>query len=934
MKKGLLILIGIFALIFSLNSFVSANYCLGTIDCSVFGQTNCQDMEELGCYWDGEFCYGSISCSAFDRTSLSICQSYTDCTWQPGCLVDTDCGYGYYCDGEGGYCSGSYITNLLSWGGGVWGLADPWVAGLTYFDDCQPEGFTCTYQGCNKCSDEGNIGHRVHSDNIWYSHECTHTAICTDWWPYLGSAFWSSIATPESPAYSSSSCSGFSQSDCTPSGCSWNKIYGTCKNTPIYDLTPRIAFWSGKVNQHTNASGIWTSDPDCSSGTEFNTAGGRLTYCEKWYLNTKCVKEYLMETITTWRTGITTGCNGPFTSTQQSYKCVQSSSECPNCYNKICGDDGIGGSCGDCAVLFGENYICNEFFQCVAPCTDTCLSKGYECGTHTICGIPTDCGVCPNVFWSLDGTNKITTTEQNSLSISIPYTIKMIVENSGLAQGSTAIFEVFEYDAVFDDNIRTGTSGAITGSVDANGKAVATWTITQADIEKAYGILDEETNAEAIFEFYFKVNNNNNLKSGNFYVQISIGFCEGKISCSNYITSTDCNADSCGVANIDGAGRGVSCVVVGECDTCYCSWNTGSSKCEFASDACGPTCGDGKISAGEECDGIEWGTITECGNFDDFTGGTLSCYPQGNTNECYFDTSKCTGGPGPGPCGNNIVNTGETCDGTDWGPITGCSGLDDFTGGTLSCYPQGNTNECHFDTTQCTKYTLLHTKCNDNMCVTVPGEGVSECAPIGASCTLPPISHADCVDETCVLKSGEGTNTCSKNSDCTLPPAHTECKNNMCVEVAGEGVLGCLPLEASCIPCVGVACHADCVNKMCMLFGSPGLNKCSGNSYCKGVIPTAGTCVYHDTSTDNCDDGYLSQSWTTEWVWDSSCDPACKTANQFQVSECQAKAGSSTTECPAQIQLPFFGVHSLIAAIAIIILIYLILNLKKKHKKK
>jgi len=80
------------------------------------------------------------------------------------------------------------------------------------------------------------------------------------------------------------------------------------------------------------------------------------------------------------------------------------------------------------------------------------------------------------------------------------------------------------------------------------------------------------------------------------------------------------------------------------------------------------------ISPGETCDGINWGPITGCSDFDEFTGGTLTC---GATN-CKFDTS------------------GETCDGNDWGPITECSDFDQFTGGTLTCGA-----DCNFDTSQC-----------------------------------------------------------------------------------------------------------------------------------------------------------------------------------------------------------------------------------------
>ncbi len=69
------------------------------------------------------------------------------------------------------------------------------------------------------------------------------------------------------------------------------------------------------------------------------------------------------------------------------------SSDCiPVCAGKVCGDNGCGGSCGSC----GGTDVCNETGQCVPPaeCTDTCESVGYECDTHTICGVQENCGDC------------------------------------------------------------------------------------------------------------------------------------------------------------------------------------------------------------------------------------------------------------------------------------------------------------------------------------------------------------------------------------------------------------------------------------------------------------------------------------------------------------------------------------------------------------
>jgi peptidoglycan hydrolase-like protein with peptidoglycan-binding domain len=63
------------------------------------------------------------------------------------------------------------------------------------------------------------------------------------------------------------------------------------------DLTPRIGYWGGKVNQYVNAQGIWTSDPDGLSGASID----KLTYCRKWYPATTSVQPYKTETINTFK---------------------------------------------------------------------------------------------------------------------------------------------------------------------------------------------------------------------------------------------------------------------------------------------------------------------------------------------------------------------------------------------------------------------------------------------------------------------------------------------------------------------------------------------------------------------------------------------------------------------------------------------------------
>ena len=82
---------------------------------------------------------------------------------------------------------------------------------------------------------------------------------------------------------------------------------------------PRIMYWWGKVNQHTDANGNWLTDPDGVSGADLD----KLTYCKKFYPNTTGVEDYMLETTDTWRDRGNVG--GPYTSIKMSTKCLQPS---------------------------------------------------------------------------------------------------------------------------------------------------------------------------------------------------------------------------------------------------------------------------------------------------------------------------------------------------------------------------------------------------------------------------------------------------------------------------------------------------------------------------------------------------------------------------------------------------------------------------------
>jgi hypothetical protein len=116
-----------------------------------------------------------------------------------------------------------------------------------------------------------------------------------------------------------------------------------------------------------------------------------------------------------------------------------------------------------------------------------------------------------------------------------------------------------------------------------------------------------------------------------------------------------------------------------------CQLNTGSCT---KSTSTTPVCGNGKVEAGEWCDGYNLnGQTCESRGFG---GGTLRCY------ECTFNTYYCTPKTSTTPvCGNGKVEKGEWCDGYNLNGQT-CK-TRGFTGGTLRCY------DCAFNTFYCTK---------------------------------------------------------------------------------------------------------------------------------------------------------------------------------------------------------------------------------------
>ncbi|PKL72139.1 hypothetical protein CVV26_02845 [Candidatus Kuenenbacteria bacterium HGW-Kuenenbacteria-1] len=130
------------------------------------------------------------------------------------------------------------------------------------------------------------------------------------------------------------------------------------------------------------------------------------------------------------------------------------------------------------------------------------------------------------------------------------------------------------------------------------------------------------------------------------------------------------------------------------------------------------TCGDNKREELEICDGTDLDSKT-CANFDSMSGDGLKC-----KTDCFgFDTTQCKGSPGV--CGDGIINSGETCDKTNFGNKK-CSDFSSYISGNLLC-----DNSCQFNYSGCNIYINGSNGNGSNGLQCVPEEAVC-----GNSCCL------------------------------------------------------------------------------------------------------------------------------------------------------------------------------------------------------
>ncbi|GEM_PF-2224204 len=127
-------------------------------------------------------------------------------------------------------------------------------------------------------------------------------------------------------------------------------------------------------------------------------------------------------------------------------------------------------------------------------------------------------------------------------------------------------------------------------------------------------------------------------------------------------------------------------------NSAYESGNVSCQNCQINYSQCvtSAECGNGKLDAGEDCDGSKFsGNKKTCKSWDSaYESGNVSCQ------NCQIDYSQCVT---PTKCGNGQLDAGEDCDGKKFsGNKTTCESWDaSYRRGTVSC------KDCQIDYTNC-----------------------------------------------------------------------------------------------------------------------------------------------------------------------------------------------------------------------------------------
>jgi len=202
-----------------------------------------------------------------------------------------------------------------------------------------------------------------------------------------------------------------------------------------------------------------------------------------------------------------------------------------------------------------------------------------------------NCKKLLEIYWA-DPANPDSIIYETDVILGIT-TVRMVMKYSELIEKEVT-FKIYEDDGgpLFDDKIKE-----IIKITDSNGNANASWTISEEDLEKAFGWNDRTF--EDLENFYFKVNG---ITEASNDLNITVVECDLISLCMNYDNENECQRDICKVA-ANSTPEGIIC---GGDIICGCSWDSSLGECgpswEATTEPCG-WCGDGLVRLDwEECD--------------------------------------------------------------------------------------------------------------------------------------------------------------------------------------------------------------------------------------------------------------------------------------------------------------------------------------------
>ena len=585
------------------------------------------------------------------------------------------------------------------------------------------------------------------------------------------------------------------------------------------------------------------------------------------------------------------GCGGSCGDCPEEQSCVEGACvlDClPSCDGKPCGDDGCGGSCGDCAA----GYACEEdegagTAACVAECAELCL--GLECGPagdddECDCGTCDDQDVCTDDACGGDGICAFTDNEA-PCDDGNPCTGDDACDEGTCVGGFLPLEQLIELECICgvdadclpieNDDVCDGTLVC----ADPGGASPAVCDVdpsTILDCDDGKPCTDDT--CDPVLGCVYEADDDN--------------------ACAD---ADPCNGIETCISGVCFPGQPLACDDFNPCtdDTCA------------ALQGCVYTPDDGNVCAdGDGCDGVESCSGGQC-----TPGVPMDC---DDGDKCTADTcapeTGCSHVPAAGVCDDGLDCTADACADDECShtlqpfycildDLCVPSGAEDPGNSCQKCAPTLSMDEWTYlgDGIPCGLGMVCYqgaccdhaTSCALNDCGADGCGGVCGTCPADWSCQdglcVAGPCDPDCEGKVCGPDGcGDVCGTCEGNEFCTLAGSCVcipDCTDKQCGDNGCGGTCGTCPENWSCDAgiCTQGPCDPDCDGKAC---GSDGCGDvcgtCAGNQFCT----IAGACVCIPDCTDKqCGDngcGGSCGSCPVDWTCDSGlcledpCDPDCE----------------------------------------------------------